>query len=288
MGFDLYELFGARAGLRLDAFAAELPRFDQLRASSTSAVEEGAVFHVDRMAVHFDADSAVYHENGFVDVWGVATRTDVFMYAGPDGRPFPELRPAEEVLAEESLATILGIPFTVDHPRGMVDSSNFRDLVHGYVIGHRVEQGAGPRGEDLVWTHVRIASDDAKAVLDTGVVELSMGYTAVVVDQEGTSPAGIPYKAIQTKIRYNHLALVSRARAGAVARLHLDQNPRITVGPYEMLKQLQTHHLRSQARHCHRCRDPRRVYPLAVRVQARKRRARGGSQSRQARRPGRG
>ena len=52
-----------------------------------------------------------------------------------------------------------------------------------------------------------------------GKVELSCGYTAVVVPEAGLHPTEGTYQARQTQIIHNHLAVVDIARAGPVARL---------------------------------------------------------------------
>lgn len=58
--------------------------------------------------------------------------------------------------------------------------------------------------------------------LDTSARELSCGYTLTLDETPGTTPEGEHYDAIQRNIRYNHLAVVPRARAGSLARLNID------------------------------------------------------------------
>lgn len=206
-------------------FADTAARMDRARDRARAAIRSGGVYRVDRRRVDFTAPSLPSPQKvagipGAVDVWGVATRSGVFMYYDAKGQPFPEYRPADQVHNRDSLASLVGVPFTIDHPRKLVDSSTARDLVHGVVLEVRTD---GP----LVLTRIRLFTDDVKAVIDGGVVELSCGYTANLVDGEGVSPEGEPYKATQTDIVYNHLALVDRARAGHIAQLHLDATPSI-------------------------------------------------------------
>lgn len=177
------------------------------------------VARVDRVSLRLDAATVEHHENGWIDVWGVATRVGVFDYddpAAPDGI-FREYRPPEEVLSADSLATLHGVPFTVDHPTaGDVTSTNARDLTHGWVLAVKVDG-------DLVWTKIRVATDEALAAIQAGKLELSCGYTLRLESAPGgMTPDGEPYDAIQRDIRYNHLALVDMARAGHVARLRFD------------------------------------------------------------------
>lgn len=182
----------------------------------------GFVVRVDRYALRIDASSIVKHANGWVDAWGVATRVGVFVYDDEDrpGEILREWRPPDEVLRQDSLATLVGVPFTIDHPAGAVDSANFRDLTHGHVLAVRVDG-------DLVWAQIRIASDQAKAAIEAGTIELSCGYRARLDETPGITPRGEPFDAVQRDITYNHLALVDLARAGHVARLHLDHGGRV-------------------------------------------------------------
>lgn len=177
------------------------------------------VQRVDRYELRLDASSIETPPNmpGVVDVWGVATRVGVFVY-DDDERPgdiLREWRPPDEVLDRASLASLVGVPFTIDHPPSGVDSASWRDLAHGHVLEVRVDG-------DLVLAKIRIGSDEAQRVIKAGKVELSCGYVARLDETRGITPAGEVFDAVQREIRYNHLALVDLARAGHVARLHLD------------------------------------------------------------------
>jgi len=62
---------------------------------------------------------------------------------------------------------------------------------------------------------------DKAAIEDwaNGKSELSMGYTMDLQITDGETPDGEKYDAIQTNLRMNHLALVTRARGGSKLRL---------------------------------------------------------------------
>ena len=175
------------------------------------------VSRVDRVARwRFDASTKVVHANGMVDAWGIATRVGVFEYTdGPEA--IREYVSDAELFEPTSLATLRGVPFTVQHPDGDVTADNAAELVRGWVLDVRADKGAG-----TVETLVRIASREALDAIEAGTVELSCGYETVVVHTAGVSPQGEAYDAQQTKRRYNHLALVDVARVGHVARLRLD------------------------------------------------------------------
>lgn len=174
------------------------------------------VARVDRVRWRIDASSKVVHPNGMVDAWGVATRVGVFEYSdGPEA--IREYVSDAELFAPDSLATMRGVPFTVQHPDGDVTADNARELTHGWVLEVRAK-----RDEGTVEALVRIATADALAAIEAGTVELSLGYDTVVEHVSGVSPQGEAYDAVQTKRRYNHLALVDIARVGHVARLRMD------------------------------------------------------------------
>lgn len=209
----------------------------------------GPVQRCDRMAWRADASRKIVHPNGMVDVPGVACRTGVQVYdeQGPDGRPVVtrEYRPPSEVFAPESLATLVGVPVTIEHPgqgpdpdqgAGEVTTANARDLTHGWVLSVEPHEADG-----LVWVWLRLASLDVLAAVSSGKVELSCGYTAALADpadpqwaalvamigpEPGLAANGDQYDLIQTSITYNHLAIVDAARAGPIARLHLDSKGR--------------------------------------------------------------
>lgn len=165
----------------------------------------------DRIQIRIDAASKVVHPNGWVDYGGTATRVGVLDYPEFGTR---ELRPVDEVMAPESLASLFGVPVTIQHPSTLVDSTNARSFTHGWVLDVK------PNGP-LVEVRMRVATDDALAAIDSGIVELSCGYEADYDPTPGEFE-GESYTGVQRNIRYNHLALVDTARAGHVARLRLD------------------------------------------------------------------
>ncbi len=152
-------------------------------------------------------------------------RTGVQVYTDANGKTVREYRPADEVFSAASLATLGSIPVTVGHP-GRVDSTNWRK----HAVGHVTDAPPAKRADGPTdWLDTSIVLSDA-AVLDRvesgALVEVSMGYTADVVDEPGTAPDGQRYDRIQRNIQFNHLALLEdgRARAGRGARLRLDGN----------------------------------------------------------------
>lgn len=160
--------------------------------------------------------------DGYLRVHAKAARSGVQDYLGrevdPEGRHFAAdqvvkvYRPADEVFAKASIASFIGKPITDDHPAVPVTAANWRDHSRG-VIG-----GAAKDGE---WLGFDLALMDAATIskVDAGKCELSGGYACDLSIEDGTTPAGEAYQAVQRNIRGNHVAIVDRARAGSKARI---------------------------------------------------------------------
>lgn len=155
---------------------------------------------------------------GFLQGDAIVTNIGVFQYLNPDGSIRRELRLPEEVFHPDSLDSLKGKPLTNNHPTVAVDSMNYKDFTIGS-CGTNVKTTA---------YHVAVGLTvmDAQAVADIKAkkkVQLSCGYTC---DMELAPPnsmyLGMPYDYIQRNIRYNHVSLVDRARAGNDARIRVD------------------------------------------------------------------
>lgn len=167
---------------------------------------------------------AVKLDNGMLRAPARLTRVGVFEYATADGKIVKELRLPEEVFSEDSIASFELVPLTDDHPTvngGHVTAENAKELAVGSIGQPK------PEGNFLVAT---LMVTDAKAIkkITGGKQELSCGYFC---DRE-PAPAGAvwtdsagkkhPYDFIQRNIRGNHVAIVTRGRAGPEVRLQLD------------------------------------------------------------------
>lgn len=130
-------------------------------------------------------------------------------YYDHDGTKRVEYRPPEEAFNADSLASLLGKPITVGH-KAMVNAGNAAQV---QPIG-TVLTGGRQDGNDIV-------ADVVIYDLPTSARELSCGYQLDLDETPGTTPDGKHYDAIQRNIRYNHVAVVPRGRAG-VARLNMD------------------------------------------------------------------
>lgn len=180
-----------------------------------------------KMAVRIDSQkidtsSTKTDDKGFLTVPATLTRVGVFVYRLPDGTIRNEFRPPEEVFNADTLKSMLGLPVTNDHPTVSVNSQNAKDLTIGWT-GDSVEKQA-----DHVGSMVTIMDDSTIKDIQKGKQELSCGYTTDLDFKPGIYN-GEKYDAVQRNIRYNHVAVVMRGRAGRGARLKLDAEDGILI-----------------------------------------------------------
>ena len=158
---------------------------------------------------------------GFVKATVAVTSIGVFTYRNPDGSQRRELRLPEEVFNQDSLDTLRLKPMTLLHPTSeqtpgsLLTPETVKELSCGSV-------GTPFTDSYRVFTEIMVTRADAvQSVLDGNTLGLSCGYTC---DIEWTSGnwLGQEYDCIQRNIRYNHVALVPRPRAGDDAIIRLD------------------------------------------------------------------
>jgi hypothetical protein len=160
------------------------------------------------------AIQAIKTDEGFVRDAPIIGRTGILEYRNVDGSIRREYRPPEEAFNVDSLASIRGKPITQLH-HGLVTSANyFNSHPVGTVISDGRQDGNNIRADVVIYS------------LDTEDRELSCGYQTELDETPGVTEDGEHYDAIQRNIRYNHLAIVPRGRAGN-ARLNMDGNQSI-------------------------------------------------------------
>lgn len=160
--------------------------------------------------------------DGFLKLRARSARAGVYDYLGaevdPEGKTFKAdqlvkvYRPADEVFDKASLASFVGRPITNDHPAVPVNASNWRDHARGAIFG-AVKDGDYV-GFDLAFMDAATIAD-----IDAGKRELSNGYSCDLIVEDGVSPDGVSFQAVQRNIRGNHCALVDRGRAGSDCRV---------------------------------------------------------------------
>lgn len=162
-----------------------------------------------------EAEKLTKTAEGFMQGVACVTNIGIFPYMLPDGSIRNELRLPEEVFAEDSLATLKGKPLTDDHPDEAVNPDNVKELMVGAL-------GTEPTTDDqCVYMPLTFHRRDALDNIQAGKRALSCGYTCELEFVSGTK-WGMRYDAIQRKIRYNHVALVDKGRAGDDAVLRMD------------------------------------------------------------------
>lgn len=175
---------------------------------------------------------------GYLKGRAIVTNIGVFTYKDANGT-HTELRLPEEVFDSDSLESLKLKPLTNDHPDvkksgGVVTVENIKELQVGNLGNNpssttqRNLYGSYADSDELTdGYHVAIdlIIQDPSAIQDimNGKQSLSCGYNCDLDQAEaGARWCGVPYDYIQRRIRYNHVAIVDKARAGDMATIKLD------------------------------------------------------------------
>jgi len=156
-------------------------------------------------------------DEGYLKVWCKAARVGTQLYTRGDGSQVREYRPEDEVSDPDSLASFGMKAVTLNHPKVLLDSKTTK--LHQ--VGHA---GSHVRFSDgFVEVALVITDQEAIDSIERGdTQEVSAGYRVDYDPTPGVTPEGESYDGIQRNIKVNHIALVSRGRAGRNARLLLD------------------------------------------------------------------
>lgn len=154
-------------------------------------------------------------DEGYLTGRAIITNIGVFSYLLQDGSIRNELRLPREVLDIESLNSLKLKPFTNEHPGALIDSANIKDVQVG-TTGDSIMHDSLHVSNTLTITDPETISQ-----VEQGKRALSAGYTADLEMRSGMW-LGVRYDAIQRNIRYNHVSLVDRGRAGDRARIRYD------------------------------------------------------------------
>jgi hypothetical protein len=120
-------------------------------------------------------------------------------------------REEEEVFSDETIASFEGKPVTIGHPSEFVSPENWKELTVG--ITQNVRRGQGLSSDKLI-ADLLITDISAIPLVKSGELrEVSCGYEADYV-QVGDA------RGQQTNIRGNHIALVTKGRAGSTCAIH--------------------------------------------------------------------
>ncbi len=172
------------------------------------------VARFDRGSVQGDA---VITEEGYIRANAIVTRTGIFNYRNADGSLRRELRHPDDVWNDESISSMQLIPVTNGHPNErLVTAENYKRLAVGFT-GETIKKN----GDFVLANMVITDHETVNAIKNNNRRELSLGYL-VDLDETPGNYNGDDYDARQTNVRYNHLAIVDKARAGSEARIALD------------------------------------------------------------------
>lgn len=161
-------------------------------------------------------DGPTLNDKGYLKAEAFATRSGIFTYMLMDGSFRRELRPPEEVFSKDSMASLAEVVITNDHPPVPLDSRNTKQYAAGFT-GKDVRRQEKFLQVDTTITEYTTIYD----VLERGKQELSCGYSCEIEHTSGEFE-GERYDAIQRNIRYNHLSVVDRGRAGPEVKIKTD------------------------------------------------------------------
>jgi len=162
-------------------------------------------------------------KEGWIRDKPIVTRAGIFEYRTADGKVKREFRSADEVFKADSLNTLAGIPITDGH-RGIIDNSNANGII-GTVLSPGVKDDENVLAEVIIHDANKLGKRR----------ELSLGYVCETKEVAGVYN-GQRYDCEQINIRYNHLAVVTKGRAGN-ARLRLDSADDAVNGYFEIEKE---------------------------------------------------
>ena len=143
------------------------------------------------------------------------TNIGVFSYLTADGSVRRELRLPEDVFDSNSMKSMEGKPLTNNHPNEPVNPNTAKELAVGSVSNVHSDSYR-------LYATLTVTDKEAITAVNQGKRALSCGYTCDLEEVSGVW-MGVEYDAIQTNIKYNHLALVDyKSRAGDDARIRFD------------------------------------------------------------------
>jgi len=177
--------------------------------------------------VKFNKDTSkrkVDPRTGYLDITdNKLTRVGVFHYKAselgavakhlPPDKIVGVYRSPDEVFDEDALESFNNQVVTDDHPKEMVNADNSEKFTKGYAINKVRREG------DYLVGDLRVTSKALIKKINSGKAQISNGYYSRLVPEEGVSHDGVAYSFKQTDIQGNHIAVVSKGRAGNMCAL---------------------------------------------------------------------
>lgn len=165
--------------------------------------------------------------DGYLVADARVARTGIQEYLGSEvGKPEMPIvriyRPPESVFADEAMRSYAHRPITNGHPVGKeVNADNWKEVSVGMTGGEVMRDG------DFVRVPLVLMDADAIRDYDAGKRELSMGYSAEVIFQDGITPEGEPFHAYLGPMKMNHLSQEHLARGGEELRIGDSRTPAV-------------------------------------------------------------
>lgn len=156
-------------------------------------------------------------EDGTLLMTGRVARPGVLLYQLANGTTRRELVLPEDLHRADALGTLGRAAVTLEHPKDPVSPDTVKEVGVGDVDGEVHVEADG-----FVTVRLAVRRRDAIDAIMAGKVQLSPGYIVRIEEQSGVHPIFGRFDAIQRDRRYNHLAVVDRARGGASVRLRTD------------------------------------------------------------------
>lgn len=162
-------------------------------------------------------------DEGVLVVDAALSRTGIQEYFGAELgiHPFEDLisvyRPPAEVFSDASLESLKYKPVTDNHPPEPITSKNHKKFAVGFTTDNITKK------DHLVMSTLRITDSEAIKKIQSGKVELSVGYSSDIKMESGKTPDGLTFDAVQTNIVANHIAIVDNGRCGAACKISDNQ-----------------------------------------------------------------
>lgn len=177
------------------------------------SVDREFIFNLDK-----ESNLRIDPSTGFLYGKARLTRTGVFDYYDDSGNLMREYRSQEEVFDKDSVQSLSMKPIVNDHPFSIVTSDNVNLLQVG-----SVGEVINIDGQFLISNIIVTDKDMVDTILNRKSVglptELSCGYSCMLVPEIGHHDSDGYYTFAQKNIRYNHVAIVDRGRAGDQVRI---------------------------------------------------------------------
>jgi uncharacterized protein len=156
--------------------------------------------------------------NGMLRLDARIGRTGILVYSNGKGQERREYRPPEEAFKRDHLESLRLAPLTLGHPP--VGSPVTAANAYQYVRG----ASEAPRQDgEFIAASLLVMHEDAVRAVESGTHrEISEGYFVQLDETPGVTPDGERYDAVQRDLRANHIALVTKGRAGPDVSVRMD------------------------------------------------------------------